>query len=112
MIDVSGDDGTSTGDFIAHKLSGDVSGNGSAVRLSRMDEVEGVPRCRPAVMNRLEGFFAAEIFSDSDKLHLRGNDSLLGIPHLGDGMTAGSLEGFSFEAGVFFEAVFFLLFCR
>ena len=57
------------------------------------------------VADGFELLLAPHVFADGDVFHLGGDDALVGIPFLGDGMTCG-FQRFALQAGVFLEFVF------
>ena len=57
------------------------------------------------VADGFELLLASHVFADGDVFHLGGDDALVGIPFLGDGVTGG-FERLALQAGVFLELVF------
>ena len=72
VIDVCGQNGASAGDFIADEFGGDFAGEVCAEILA-------------GVLDGGGGALALQIFADGGEFHFGGDDSALGVGHLGDG---------------------------
>ena len=76
MVHVRWNDRPPAGDFVAHELGSYEFGNRRAEAASRGGS-------RVAVRAVFKRLLPAEIFSNRNIFHLRGNDAFLGIVHLG-----------------------------
>src|SRR6266480_737753 len=76
MVHVRWNDRPPAGDFVAHELGSYEFGNRRAEAASRGGS-------RVAVRTVFKRLLPAEIFSNRNIFHLRGNDAFLGIVHLG-----------------------------
>ena len=116
MVDVGRDDCAACGHLGTDKLGRDLrrdalreaSEDGGGVGAVR--EVLKLARSRVLLAEFVAGVVAGEVgergplgaahvLTDGDELHLRGDDSLAGIPELGDGMAGGGTEGLALAAG-------------
>ncbi len=109
MVDVRRNDGTPTGDFIPHELRRDVIRNFRAERLPGMLEIKPVA-WSIAFRDCFEGRLAPEVFTNRDVFHLRGDNALLRVIHLGDSMTLRRLKRLPLQARILLELVAGLFF--
>ena len=80
MVDVTWNNGSPTGDLIAHKFRGDLVGNAGPPRLARVlmlqTSLVGSPGC-------LSHLGSSHVFADGNEFHFGCNDTLAGVPQLG-----------------------------
>ena len=116
VVDICRNDRAAGGDFLADEFRRDLGGDALGETSEDARRVRAVADLRGAgvlfikiiaedVAAEFGDLGAAHVFADGDEFHLRGNDSLAGIPELGDGVAGGRAERLAAEAGKFEEAV-------